>query len=170
VDSALIGIAGAVLGLFLGGTGKYFTQRRDAWLPARAAGLQLLANIRALGDVSDGDSAVAACDTAIGAWALQGEALAVFRRGSYPSGLKASEWLKLATCFATLERLSSTRGEDWQADIKQQFNDVERLLKPFENDPAVVSFVFKTGCKKAWKRAGLGKSSSSGEDLDAAAL
>jgi hypothetical protein len=157
VDSALIGIAGAVLGLFLGGTGKYFTQRRDAWLPARAAGLLLLANMRALGDLRDENSTAAACDTAIGAWERQREALALFRRGSYPSGLKALQWLELAGCFATLERLSAIRGKGWKADVKLQITKVEDLLESFEKDPAVVPYVFKAGCRKAWKRVGLGK-------------
>lgn len=48
MDQALIGLAGIVVGALLGGTGKYFTQRRDAWARARTSGLLLLADVRAL--------------------------------------------------------------------------------------------------------------------------
>jgi hypothetical protein len=48
VDQALIGLAGVFVGAALGGTGKYFTTRRDRWLVARASGLILLADTQAI--------------------------------------------------------------------------------------------------------------------------
>jgi hypothetical protein len=58
MGDALIAFAGIVVGALLGGTGKYFTQRRDAWIVTRASGLLLLADVHALCDArrSDGKS------------------------------------------------------------------------------------------------------------------
>jgi hypothetical protein len=151
VLTALIGLAGVIGGLVLGGVGKYFTQRRDAWLEARAAGLMLLADVRRLHSAIH-DGSVVAAELGVKSWEQQREALARFRRGSYPSGLKAPEWLRLAAHFAQLQTFSDSNQRTRQVDARCELKGVVELLTPFERDPAVLPYVLKTGLHKVRKR------------------
>jgi len=151
VLTALIGVAGVIGGLVLGGVGKYFTQRRDAWLEARAAGLLLLADIRRYAALID-DGSIAAVELGVKSWEQQREALARFRRGSYPSGLKAPEWLRLAAHFAQLQTLSGSDKRSPRAEVQCELKGIVELLTPFERDQAVLPYVLKTGLRKVPKR------------------
>jgi hypothetical protein len=150
--SALIGLVGVIGGLILGGTGKYFNQRRDAWLQARAAGLLLLADIRTLCDDHTEKTDTVVAETALGAksWESQRRALAGFRRGTYPSGVTASEWLKLAGLFAKLDKINKARGENWWTEAKRELIAVKLLLAQFERDPPVLPSVARTGWHNTW--------------------
>lgn len=151
MDEALIGLAGIVVGALLGATGTYFRLRRDAWIEARANGLVLLADVCALLAASPTDHVVG--DTLLGTktWDRRGEALVRFRRGNYPSGLNASEWLRLAGHFAQLRELA--RGLplcDWKL-VKAELTASKELLDCFDFDPPVLPYVIRTGLKEGWK-------------------
>lgn len=148
MDDALIAVGGVVVGALLGGTGKYFTQRRDVWTQTRASGLLLLADVRALRDAQLTDRIVA--ETAIGVktWKAHREVLVRFRRGNYPSGFIASEWLTLARCFAHLDELqadlSSGRDAEWWQAVQRELKAAEQLLARFEPDGPVLRYVVRT--------------------------
>lgn len=147
MSEALIGLAGIVVGVLLGGIGKYFTQRRDAWARARTSGLLLLADVRTLLAAGPTDPVVAETAVGINSWKAHRETLAGFRRGTFPSGLRAPEWLALAECFAHLERLRAARDKDrgveeWKK-ATEQLQRAEKLLNRFENDPPVVPYVVR---------------------------
>jgi hypothetical protein len=148
---ALIGLGGVVVGVLMGGTGKYFTQRRDAWTQARASGLLLLADVSALLDALPTDRVVAETELGVRSWESHRQALAGFRRGIYPNGFKASEWLTLAHCFAQLNKLHATRqtnrnGEWWER-VRGELAQAEQLLDQFQNDPRVLPYVIRTGAR-----------------------
>jgi hypothetical protein len=159
MDSALIGLAGVIGGLVLGGTGKYFTQRRDAWLQARASGLLLLADIRALCDAQSTDAVVAETELGTKSWESERQALAGFRRGSYPSGLTAPEWLRLARHFTELNKIYATpekdRKGDWWTDARCELVGARELLARFGFDPPVLWHVIKNGAERVltWLRS-----------------
>jgi hypothetical protein len=143
MDQALIGLAGIVIGILLGGTGKYFTQRRDAWIQARASGLLILADVCALLDAQPDDPVVAGTELGVKTWESHRQTLAAFRKGTYPNGFKANEWLCLARHFAALETLNAKRPsseEDgaWWVCAQREFVEAKRLLARFEKDPPVV--------------------------------
>ncbi len=144
MDQAIIGFVGIVAGLLLGGIGKYFTARRDAWLLARAHGLILLADVQAtLASQSRGENTD--LSPLLASWQANCEILASFRRGSYPSGFKAPEWLMLAAGFARLAALDEVkrgkRDERWQAAVSDELRKAERLLDHFASDPGVLGYV-----------------------------
>ncbi|MEY2513625.1 MAG: hypothetical protein QOJ89_983 [bacterium] len=155
MSAAIVGLVGIVVGALLGGTGKYFTQRRDAWLKARASGLALLAEVRAV------RAALAAgrltTVVAIEGWTTHGEVLASFRRGNYPSGLVASEWLKLAAGFAELATLDAkaVRDEAWTERVDHELRAAQEILKGFEHDPAVLPSVIEAGVSRYLKQLAL---------------
>jgi hypothetical protein len=152
IDTALIGLAGVVAGVLLGGAGKYWTQRRDAWKEARASGLLLLAHIRALQDTQPSSRLVSDSKLGVIAWEEHQATLAGFRRGSFPNGLKAAEWLRLAERFARLAQLHSRRNDGWWRDptslpdaavswwneATAELQAADLLLADFANDPPVV--------------------------------
>lgn len=82
-------------------------------------------------------------------WESHRAALAHFRRGGFPNGFRAPEWLALAACFARLERFQAEpkadRGEVWSKSVGEELQAAERLLAPFEEDPPVLSYVVRTG-------------------------
>lgn len=155
MDQAIIGLAGIVVGALLGGTGKYFTQRRDAWIQARTSGLLLLADVRALRDAQITDRIVAETEVGVKSWQSHRQVLAGFRRGNYPNGFKASEWLTLASCFAHLNELHATRqmGGDgeWWSCVRRELVAAERLLARFEDDPRVLTYVIRTSVAGRWR-------------------
>ena len=143
MDQALIALAGIVVGAVLGGTGKYFTQRRDAWSQARTSGLLLLAEVRAVRQQGSTGSA-ADPQAAVTCWESQRAVLAGFRRGNYPNGLRANEWLTLADRFTKIRNLSQQDSVDVAArrrDADASLAEAEKLLARFEDDPPVFSYV-----------------------------
>jgi hypothetical protein len=158
---AVIGLAGVVAGLVFGGTGKYFNQRRDAWLRARAAGLLLLADVRALRDAEEADLVVAETQLGAKSWASHRQTLAGFRRGTYPNGLTAPDWLKLAGHFARLKKINDARNEindarnarrsDLWCEAQHELAEVEGLLRGFELDPPVLPYVVR----HSWRKVGV---------------
>jgi hypothetical protein len=156
MDQALIGLAGIVVGALLGGTGKYFTQRRDAWRQARASGLLLLADVKALLLATDCDPVIARTELGVASWNAQREVLAAFRKGKYPSGFVANEWLSLADCFARLESLYATRPAqhdvEWWGKVRAQLSTAAVLLARFSKDPPVVRSVIKAALPDRFRR------------------
>lgn len=149
MSDALIGLVGVVVGAVLAGTGQYFTARRDAWIDARLHGLRLLADVDAL--VAGGPDSRAVSETRLGvaSWLEHRDVLAKFRRGTYPNGFKASEWLDLAACFAELHQLDGVpapeRTAAWWGDAQAKFAEAERLLAPFRDDPRVLAHALRLG-------------------------
>jgi hypothetical protein len=152
VDQLLVGVAGVVVGALLGGSGKYFTLRRDAWTEARASGLLLLAEVQALGDACRADPVVAGTSVVIKGWESHAKTLAHFRRGNFPNGFKAPEWLELAGCVARLERFHAAPQADphgkWRTSVNRELDKAERLLDRFKEDPPVFNYVVGTGIRK----------------------
>ena len=152
LDQVIVGVVGIVVGTLLGGSGKYFRLRRDAWTEARASGLLVLAEVQALSDACRADPVAAGTSVAVKDWELHGKTLAHFRRGNFPNGFKAEEWLELASCVARLERLRAAPSSDpdgkWRMSVNRELADAERLLARFEADPAVFLYVVRTGLKK----------------------
>ena len=145
MDQALIGLAGIVVGALLGATGTYWRLRRDAWSEARANGLILLAAVRAALD--DGGATEALLET----WDERREVLAKFRRGNYPTGFKAPEWLLLAGCFERLRSLQATDSPSRPRLVRNELRTARRLLRPFKEDPSVLPYVLVSSLKEAWK-------------------
>ena len=145
MTEALIGLAGIVVGAVLGATGTYWRLRRDAWAEARANGLMLLAAVRAVLAEDERRN----LDDLLAAWDQRAEVLAKFRRGSYPSGLEAPEWLKLATRFASLRRLSAATPRD-DSQVRAELVGATECLAGFEYDPPVFPYVVVTGLKNGW--------------------
>jgi hypothetical protein len=149
VDQALVAVAGIVIGALLGGSGKYFTSRRDAWAEARASGLVLLADVRALLETHLSEVIDPGASLEVKGWESHQVTLAHFRRGGFPNGFRAPEWLALAACFARLKRYGAEpkagRGDKWSKSVGEELLAAERLLAPFEQDPPVLSYVVRTG-------------------------
>ena len=146
VTAALAGAAGVLLGAFAGGITKYWGLRRDAWSEARASGLILLADVRAL-RAAESSGAPVVSDTELGvkSWRSHRQVLAKFRRGNFPSGFYADEWLELARHFALLEKLhgqSETEADPnrWKR-AQSELAAAEDLLVQFEEDPKVFWYV-----------------------------
>ena len=159
--SALIGLAGVGVGALLSGAGKYWTGRRDAWRQARASGLLVLGDLRALNQIKrtgDTDQQSLACvrrdaaRTAILTWAAQREILAAFRPGTYPNGLTASQWLELSDRFARLAQLEAEHvcgcDERWWSEARSELQGAQENLACFENDPRVVWHAIKKILKR----------------------
>jgi hypothetical protein len=161
VDAAVTGLAGVAIGTALGGTGKYFSLRRDAWREARTSGLLLLADVQALRDVDATDEFVAHSRLGTKSWRAQCQTLASFRRGSYPSGFRAPEWLTLAGHFAQLERLDAARVAkegDWWSSAQTELAGAEKLLAHFANDPPVLTYVLEAPWRAVRRRSAGGES------------
>lgn len=145
VDAALIGLAGIVVGALLTGTGRYFSQRRDAWREARASGLLLLAEVRALRGAQHDDAVVATTRLGTTTWSAHKAVLAGFRQGTYPSGFKAPEWLTLASHMAELEALYVNHHADadgtWWTAAQHELSEAYRSLSRFGEDPPVFRYV-----------------------------
>jgi hypothetical protein len=145
VEEALIGLAGIVVGTVLGGTGKYWLLRRDAWRDARTSGLLLLADVRALRKAQATARIVSTTELGAKSWRAQRKVLAAFRRGNFPNGFRAPEWLELAGHFAQLEQLyGEHRGDvegEWWTRAQEEFDAAERLLARFGDDPPVFAYV-----------------------------
>jgi len=141
MTEAVFGVVGVVLGAILGAGASYFMVRRKSWSDARDAALLLLEELhvaqRALerGTYEPGGLGVAA-------WQNNRRAL-TFRKGCYPSGLHALEWLDLAAAFDNLRLLdrcsSSERDETWLVTAHDNIEHARRLVHPFELDPPVLS-------------------------------
>jgi hypothetical protein len=147
VEEALIAIAGAVVGTALGGTGKYWLLRRDAWREARTSGLLLLADVRALCQAEAGARIVTDTEFGVKTWESQRQVLAGFRRGNFPNGYRAPEWLELAGHFAELREFYSEYHPDENDDLwrraKEKLAAAECLLVRFREDPPVFWYVVK---------------------------
>jgi hypothetical protein len=160
MDEALIALAGVVVGALLGGTGTYFRLRRDLWSDARANGLVLLAEVQALKSRPHGQL-FAGTLLAIKSWDFRREALVKFRRGNYPSGLRAREWLELAGHFEALRALSARAAppDDTNecneceecTNVKNELEGAARILTGFARDQAVLPHVVATGVREGWK-------------------
>lgn len=152
MTEALIGLGGVVVGAVLGGTGKYWLLRRDAWREARTSGLLLLADVRAIRAAPPAARVVSDTELGVKSWQLHREALAGFRQGNFPSGFRAPEWLKLAGHFAQLNELYGTgqldaRDDDW-GRAKEELAGAEGLLIRFEQDPPVFWYVVQAAIKR----------------------
>jgi hypothetical protein len=148
---AVIGLAGIVVGALLGATGTYFRLRRDAWIEARANALLLLADVRALRHAKATDEVVARTQLGVKTWDARAEALVRYRRGNYPSGLRAGGWLELAGHFARLRTLgASTRRPDasWWREVQKELTGAHGLLTHFEKDEPVLAYVIVTGARE----------------------
>jgi hypothetical protein len=146
VSEALIGVAGIFVGSLLGGTGKYWLLRRDAWAEARSSGLLLLADIRALREARFGAVVVSDTELGVKTWEVHRKVLAGFRRGNFPNGFRAPEWLELAGHFARLKELYATGKPDtygawWWRGVQVELAAAERLLTRFNDDPPVFGYV-----------------------------
>jgi hypothetical protein len=137
VNEAVLGLAGVVAGLVVGNTGKYFGQRRNAWREARGAGLIVLADVRALHAAPAGRRLAGARRLAA-SWDANRQVLATFRRGTYPNGLMAYEWVRLADAFARLAACLPPAAADWWEDAQPHLHTIEDILSDFMYDPAVV--------------------------------
>lgn len=121
----------------------------------------MLAEVRglhsALRDASSSDPVVAGTSVAVKGWESHGETLAHFRRGNFPNGFRAPEWLELASCFAQLERFQAaprtSRDIDWLKDVNSELVEAEQLLTGFKDDPPVFGYVIKTGLRKYLRAA-----------------
>jgi hypothetical protein len=147
VKEALIAIVAAVAGTALGGTGKYWQLRSDAWREARTSGLLLLADVRALCAAEAGARIVADTEFGVKTWKSHRQVLAGFRRGNFPNGYRAPEWLELAGHFAELEELYSahqldTNDHAWRC-AKTKLEASECLLVRFKKDPPVARYVLQ---------------------------
>lgn len=144
MDEALVGLVGIVFGALLGGTGRYWLLRRDAWSRARTSGLLLLADVRALRAAQPTDRIVTETEFGVNSWASQREVLAGFRRGNFPNGYRAPEWLELASHFARLGQIrdgwQAADGEKWRR-AQAELEAAEGLLARFEDDPPVFGYV-----------------------------
>ena len=152
LEAVLSGVAGAVLGVVLGGTGKYWALRRDAWTEARTSGLLLLADVRALLAAAETDAFVTRTRLGVVSWEAHRETLAGFRRGSFPNGFTAPEWLELAAHFAELELLADVHPSggagDWWAQARTSWTAAETLLARFEHDPRVARYVLTASFRR----------------------
>ena len=147
-NPAVIGVVGIVVGAVLGGTGKYFTQRRDAWVRARASGLALLAQVRwARVALAEGHLTT---EISVADWKTHGPVLASFRPGNYPSGLNASQWLELARLVTVLARLDAMpyRGGTWMSSATYELRNAQKILDRFEHDPPVLASVIRTSASR----------------------
>lgn len=144
-NDALIGLAGILVGTLLGGTGKYWLLRRDAWRDARTSGLLLLADVRALLEAQATARVVSDTELGVKSWQSHRQVLAGFRRGNFPNGFRAPEWLELARHFAHLDELyaghESERGREWWKHAQAELAEAERLLARFEDDPPVLRYI-----------------------------
>lgn len=145
--AALIGLAGIAVGTLLGGTGKYWLLRRDAWREARTSGLLLLANVRALRKAPAAARVVSDTELGVKSWESHRQVLAGFRRGNFPNGFSASEWLELAGHFAQIENFYTAHqpeGDgDWWSRAQDELAAAESLLARFEDDPPVLGYVLR---------------------------
>jgi hypothetical protein len=105
----------------------------------------LLADVRALRGA--GPRARVVIDTELGAksWDAQRGVLAGFRRGNFPNGFRAPEWLQLAGHFAQLKALASDdrRDDGWWSEAQGELVAAELLLARFEQDPPVFGYVVR---------------------------
>jgi hypothetical protein len=144
LTALLSGVGGALLATLVGGTGKYWALRRDAWTLARTSGLLLLADVRELLAAKPTDDVVATTRLGVASWEAHRETLAAFRRGSFPNGYQAKEWLDLAVHFARLERLGArpeANDTAWWLEAKNSLTAAEELLRRFQDDPRIVGYV-----------------------------
>jgi hypothetical protein len=142
VNEALIGLVGVIVGALLGGTGKYWLLRRDAWREARTSGLLTLADVRAASARSDPARLAAHLETLLRTWGTQREVLAGFRQGNFPNGFRAPEWLELAAHMGRLQDVADTQSGSIDATAAhRELEAAETLLSRFEADPPVVGYV-----------------------------
>lgn len=149
---ALIGVVGIVVGALLGGTGKYWLLRRDAWSEARTSGLLLLADVRTLRNADATAHVVSETRAGAKSWETHREILAGFRRGNFPNGFRAPEWLELASHFARLEQIYAVQRPEgstgWWSQAKTELAAAELLLARFDDDPAVFGYVVRATVRR----------------------
>jgi hypothetical protein len=144
VNEALIGLVGVIVGALLGGTGKYWLLRRDAWREARTSGLLTLADVRAASARSDPARLAAQLETLLRTWGTQREVLAGFRQGNFPNGFRAPEWLELAGHMTSLRDITDTHPDPIDTTAAHhELDAAEALLSRFEEDPPVVEYVIR---------------------------
>jgi hypothetical protein len=159
----VVGLIGASAGLVVGNSSKYFGQRRDAWREARAAGLNVLADVRALRALPEG-AGIATAQRLARTWAAERQMLATFRRGNYPNGLTAVEWVTVADAFAHLEaRLPmapdaesvapDAESGSWWKEVQPQLRLIETVLADFKHDPSVVRHVSRAFVSKDFRHS-----------------
>ena len=154
MEEGLFALGGIVVGAFLGGMGRYWALRRDAWKEARAAGLLLLSDVILVRKAEPSDWIVSETALGVKTWETHREVLAGFRRGTFPHGLKAPEWLELADHFAELSKLFTTHAYStdgrWSDDAWEKLACAERLLKRFGHDPIVLLYVITYPIRWLW--------------------
>jgi len=116
------------------------------------SGLLLLADVRAIRASEPTARVVSETELGVKTWHLHREVLAGFRRGSFPSGFQAPEWLQLAAHFAQLNELYGTgqldaREDDWRR-AQEELAAAEGLVVRFESDPKVFWYVVQSALKR----------------------
>jgi hypothetical protein len=132
MTAAVFGLLGVVVGGFLTAMAGYFMDRRKAWTSARAAGLQLTADLEML--VEELKAKRTPRDLGTTSWMAHREAL-LFRQGSFPSGLNAATWLDLARRFNRLEHIEASFDEKRRPEALTELEKAVDTLKVFEPDP-----------------------------------
>jgi hypothetical protein len=112
----------------------------------------LLADVRALCGAEPGSRVVSATELGVKSWEAHREVLAGFRRGNFPNGFRAAEWLELARHFAQLKErdpasVTNRDGDRW-SDAQAELVAAERLLARFEQDPPVFGYVIRSALRR----------------------
>jgi len=148
VTEALIGLVGVIVGALLGGTGKYWLLRRDAWREARTSGLLTLADVRTAIACTDPARLTARLRLLLKTWETHREVLAAFRQGNFPNGFRGPEWLELAGHMALLQDVADTLDSINVTAARGELEATERLLSRFEADPPVVGYVIRASFRR----------------------
>jgi hypothetical protein len=160
MTEAAFGVIGVLLGGILGGGASYFMTRRQSWSSARASALLMLEELAlldtALARWEVSDLPVWAEDLGVASWEEHRQAL-TFRKGYYPSGLNATEWLRLADTFVNLRVLhewdANVRDEVWRERAIENFARAKALLLQFELDPPAFATFLSNLLRSARPRA-----------------
>jgi len=158
---AAFALIGVLLGGILGAGASYLMVRRKSWSDARAAALRILEDLHlaeiVLGQGTDYEFPPWAGDLGVRSWQRHREAL-TFRKGYYPSGLHALEWLELAATFGDLRLLNewsaSERDEAWGVSAHKNVTYAQSLLKQFEDDPPALKTFLRNLVRSALQSSG----------------
>jgi len=138
VSAAVFGIIGVVVGGFIATSATYFMDRRRAWTEARAAGLQVISELAPVCEALK-HKRLPSSELCARVWEQHRTAL-LFRPGTFPSGLKAAEWLELAESFNRLGRAGGCDGALLAA--RRDVARVLQILDVFKEDRPAMLVVF----------------------------
>jgi hypothetical protein len=143
VTAAIFGLVGVALGGLITASATYFMERRRGWTAARAAGMQLVAEIDhglELLNVDEKRGLDELRKIAATSWPTLREAL-LFRAGMFPSGLDAPEWRELARQICWLEVAVAAGDVD---TAKTHCDGASKILEPFLDDrPALMQSLLR---------------------------